>query len=175
MRTAAPHKGRPCLVCIHPKVKAIDRELLEPGAVVTDIAARFDLQRTSVGRHRRMHIAPQLKAETVEAFEAGETARGASLTERIDGLFEKASGLLIKMEEQGDFRGATAAIREMRGCLELIGKIAGQIDAGTTINVFAGPAWVSMQTTVIQALAPFPDARAAVVRALDVPLAIEAA
>ena len=170
MRAAEPHKGRPCTTCTHPNARAIDRELLEPGAILKEIAARYPpLVPSSLARHRKLHIAPVLKSETVEAFNQSEIARGATLTERIDGLFEKASSLLQSMEEQKDFRGATGAIREMRGCLELLGKIAGQIDPGTTINVFNAPAWVTMQTNVITALAAFPEARMAVVEALKAP------
>ena len=170
MRAAEPHKGRPCTVCAHPNIKAIDRELLELGANLTEIAARYPpLIRTSIARHRKMHIAPVLKAETVEAFEVAEIARGASIEERVDALFVRADGLLQAMEDAKDYRGATAAIREMRGCLELIGKLRGQIDAGVTVNVFAGPAWVAMQTRVIMALEPHPAARAAVVEALQAP------
>ncbi len=170
MRTAAPHKGRPCTVCAHANLKAIDRELLEPGASLTEIAARYPpLVRTSLGRHRTLHIASVLKAETVQAFDADQAAHGLDLTERVDKLFDRANDLLTAMQAEKDFRGATTAIREMRGCLELLGKLRGEIADSTTINVFASPTWVTVQTNVLAALAPYPEAKAAVVLALDVP------
>lgn len=172
MRRAEPHKGRPCLTCKHPMKVAIDRDLVTPGVPLIAIAKQYGLHRHALARHRKQCVASLIKAEAVQAHAADEAEHGASLTERVDALYAKADSYLEKMVEAGDFRGATAAVRELRGCLELIGKLHGQIDPGTTINVFNGPAWVTMQTNVLAALALYPDARAAVVRALDVPDAV---
>ena len=82
-------------------------------------------------------------------------------------LKEIASALL-KTEEAEDWRAATGAIREARGCLELLGKLAGELQQeGQTINVIVSPQWVELRTTIIEALEPHPDAKSTVLRALQ--------
>jgi hypothetical protein len=46
---------RPCLVCTHPDRNAIET-LICTGASDYDVGRRFDLERVSIGRHRRLHL-----------------------------------------------------------------------------------------------------------------------
>jgi len=47
--------ARPCLVCTHPSRHAIE-ELNSAGASDYEVGRRFDLERVSIGRHRRLHL-----------------------------------------------------------------------------------------------------------------------
>ncbi len=49
---------------------------------------------------------------------------------------DKALGVLKKAEGAKDWRASIAAIREARGCVELIGKVAGQLKDAPTLNPF---------------------------------------
>ena len=69
-------------------------------------------------------------------------------------------------EEGKDLRIALGAIREARGCVELLGKLAGELQDGATVNVFISAEWQTVQTAILDALAPHPDARIAVAMAL---------
>ncbi len=46
-------------------------------------------------------------------------------------------------------------------------KLSGDLDAGTTLNLTVAPAFITVQAAILTALDPFPDARRAVVRALE--------
>ena len=50
--------------------------------------------------------------------------------------------------------------------MELLGKLAGQLQASPTINVILMPEWRELQTAILKALAPHRDARLAVTSAL---------
>jgi len=82
-------------------------------------------------------------------------------------LQTRALNILSKTEEAEDWRAATGAIREARGCLELLGKLAGELQEGQTVNVIVSPQWVELRTTIIGALEPHPEAKFAVLRALQ--------
>ena len=79
--------------------------------------------------------------------------------------------ILDSAEKAGDRRTALAAIREARGNIELLGKLAGELQEGQTVNVVVSPGWQRVRATVITALLPYPEARAAVAGQL---LALEA-
>ena len=56
--------------------------------------------------------------------------------------------------------------------MDLIGTLLGELDDGPTVNVLVAPEWVTVRSTVLAALGPYPEARAAVAQHL---LSLEAA
>ena len=48
-------------------------------------------------------------------------------------------GILDKAERADDHRSAIAAIREARSCVELLGKLAGELKDAPTINIVMMP------------------------------------
>jgi len=87
--------------------------------------------------------------------------------QQISDLQARALNILSKTEEAEDWRAANAAIREVRGCLELLGKLAGELKEGQTINVTVSTQWVELRTSIIQALEPYPEAKSGVLGALE--------
>ncbi len=152
---------RVCTVCNHPNKVEIDRMLVE-GEPYRSIAERFSLSSTSTYRHKS-HINRTL----LKANEVREIARSDSLLEQLRDLQTRALNILSKTEEAEDWRAATGAIREARGCLELLGKLAGELQEGQTVNVIVSPQWVELRTTIIKALEPHPEAKFTVLRALQ--------
>lgn len=47
--------GRPCSICEHPRVEAIERDL-RGGKADRAVARRFDTNATSIRRHRTTHM-----------------------------------------------------------------------------------------------------------------------
>ncbi len=86
-------------------------------------------------------------------------------------LFARATKMLDNAEFSGKAADMRGALRECRQTLELIGKLKGQIDQSASVAIFTGPTWLSVQSRIIDALEPHPLARAAVVRALEAPIA----
>ena len=58
------------------------------------------------------------------------------------------------------------AVEQARRCLELLGRLRGELRNEVTINLVHTPDWVRFRTLLLDALSPYPEARAAVVRAL---------
>ena len=84
----------------------------------------------------------------------------------MQALQEKALALLTKAEQSGDLRTALQGVREARGCLELKARLEGELKDGQTVNVLIMPEWQTIRTLVVEALAPYSEARIVVAEAL---------
>lgn len=143
---------RKCKTCHHPKRQNIDKKLIE-GISIRNIAKQFSLSPTSVHRHKA-HI-PEILSK---AKDIKEKAHSESLMEQISSLQARALNILSKTEQAEDWRAANGAIREVRGCLELLGKLAGELKEGQSVNIIVSPQWVRLRTSIIEALEPHPEA-----------------
>lgn len=113
---------RTCTICKHPQREGMDAALVaaEP---LRSIAERFGTSATALHRHKVDHVSRAL----VRAAEARELAHDGKLLDQVKGLIARAQSILSKAEARGDHRTALAAIREVRGTLELLGKITGEL------------------------------------------------
>ncbi len=153
---------RKCTICTHAKRAEINRALVA-GEKYRNIAEQFRVTLAPLVRHRDDHI----PAALVKAKEAAEVAQADNLLAQVCDLRDRAVVILDKAEAADDLRSAIAAIREARGCVELLGKLAGQLKDAPTLNLFVTAEWKTVQVAILQALLPHPDARQAVVAALD--------
>jgi hypothetical protein len=160
--------ARPCTVCKHPKRKAIDADLASLGVSLRAIASRYDIDKTTVMRHRDGCLGRAIQAaiasrEVVRQAETGETA-----LQRVENLTTDALTILREAKEAGKPAMALAAIDRALSCVNLIAKLTGELDERPTTNVLVtSPEWLAVQGRLIAALRPFPDAAAAVRAALD--------
>jgi hypothetical protein len=153
--------GRKCSICNHEKVEEINRLLLE-GVSLRDIAGRYSVSKTSLGRHKKQHI-PAAMSKAVGAHEA---AQADDLLAQVVSLRDKALSILIKAEKAGDLRTALQGVREAKGCLELLAKLQGELQQEGTINITLAPEWVQLRTVILQAIEPFPEARSKLAQAV---------
>ena len=114
--------GPTCKTCRHASVQEIDKALLA-GQPYRSVAKQYEASPPSVYRHQQDH----LPAAMVKAVEAAELAHGGTLLEQLQSLQTKVLGILNKAEQAGDLRTALMAVREVRGTLELVGKITGEL------------------------------------------------
>ena len=114
--------ARTCTICKHNQRDAIESALID-GQPYRNIAERFAVSATALHRHKARDISKAL----ARAAEAQEMSRDRDLLERVRDLVESAHGILATAEARGDHRTALAAIREVRGTLELLGKITGEL------------------------------------------------
>jgi hypothetical protein len=97
--------------------------------------------------------------------------------ERIEDLYTRARAVLDAAESEGKASLSLAAIREARGLVETLAKITGELDERSTmqvVNVMTSPEWVAIRLAVMEELAAFPEAAAAVAARLDGLPALEA-
>lgn len=157
--------ARACTVCNHEALAAIDRELVA-GRSMRQIALNHPpLSEWAVSRHRDAH----LSAALVATVRNSEGRRARSLLSRVEGIVTEAEGILTGAKETGKVSSALAAIRELRGLYELLGRLTGELkpdSAVTVVNVQQDPQWLAIRSRLLMALAPYADARNAVIAAL---------
>ncbi len=113
---------RICTVCTHPQKEDINK-LLVAGTPSRNIAARFGASASAVFRHKQDHLPRAL----VAAAEARGITHGASLLDQLRDLQARARQILDEAANSGDLRTALMAVREARGCVELIAKATGEL------------------------------------------------
>jgi hypothetical protein len=90
------------------------------------------------------------------------------LLDQVDHLKDRVSTILDRAEAENNPRLALMAARELRGCLDLLGRVMGELNPSTTtLNVLLSPQWLHIRSTLFSALDVYPDARIAVVRGLS--------
>ena len=153
---------RRCTVCDHPQRHGIDKALVT-GAPYRSVAKRFGLSDSAVYRHKTEHLPTHL----LKAREAEEVAQADDLLEQVRNLQTHALDILNRAEKAGDLRTALAAISQARGNLELLGKLAGELDERPVVNLNISPEWLELRAVIVGALEPHPAAHTAVLRALE--------
>ena len=115
--------ARRCSICQHADREAIDSSLIR-GEPLRSIAGRQGLSSTALHRHKVAHLPKAL----ARAQEAQEIVRADSLLEEVGALLARTDTIYTESVAAGDMRLALSAIREKRGCLELLGKVTGELD-----------------------------------------------
>jgi len=147
-----------CTVCRHSERAAIDSALVA-GESVRSVASRYvTLSGRSLGhmalyRHKDEH----LPAALAKAQEAASVAQADDLLAQVRMMQSRALGILDTAEAAGQLLVALAAIREVRGCLELLGKLVGQLDERPQVNLVLAPQWPRLVQGLREALAAHPD------------------
>ncbi len=153
---------RRCTICTHDKRDDIDQALVARQPVRA-IARQYGVSKDALLRHHDDH----LPAALVRAQEATEAAQADNLLAQVTDLRDRAIGILDTAEAEEDLKAAIAAIREARGCVELLAKLAGQLQAAPTFNPVLMPEWREFQAAILAALGPHAEARLAVASALS--------
>ena len=146
-----------CTICLHPQLHEIEQALITSQSFRA-VAVRFGTSATALFRHKQDHLPVAL----LSAQKAGAVAHGDSLLEQVRALQTKTLTILARVEAAGQLTIALQAVREARGCLELLAKLLGELNHGPTVNILLAPEWQRLRSTIITALAPFPEARQAV-------------
>ena len=150
-----------CTVCRRADQHAIDCALLS-GEPFRSIAVRTGVSKSALVRHRVKCVPRDLSAARL----AKEIAEADLLLADVTRLQRRANAILAKAEALGDLRTALSAIRELRGTIELLARLAGELRDATQVNVLVTPEYQQVRTLIVRTLAPFPEARAAVALAL---------
>ncbi len=129
--------ARSCTVCMNPDREVIDRALVE-GRSYRDVARQFGGTKDSMSRHHKGHLSPALTRVAQRREERGaETALN-----RLEHLYEKADRVLDAAEEAGSTGIQLAAIRELRGIVETLARVTGELrpeSTGVTVNILQSP------------------------------------
>lgn len=154
-----------CSICTHDELEAIDQAIVLGKQSYRDIARQYGVSKDAVARHRP-HVSRSLSQVVAERQTAGAT----SALDRLEELHTRAMRVLDAAEKDGKASLQLGAIRELRGLVETLAKITGELDERSTVqvlNVATAPEWVAIRGALMQALAPYPDAAQAVAVALE--------
>jgi hypothetical protein len=151
---------RTCTVCAHEDAVLINEALVLHKISNRSIAKQYGVDHNAVQRHRE-HI-PQL---LVKAAEAEEIAQADDLVHEIKTMVNRVRAFIDKAEAANDGREFRANAAEWRKQVELLAKIAGELQQeGTTNNyVIISPV---VTEAIAAALRPYPEAGYAVSDAL---------
>jgi hypothetical protein len=170
---------RPCSICRHSQRAAIDRELVA-GTPVTRIAAEYRVSDDALARHKAAHLPAVLArarqdherahladlAGQVAAQEKQEQAHALDVVQQLKVINQISNAILHEARQARDAHTALRAIDRVQRQIELQARLLGELDERPQVNVLLAPEWVSIRGTVLSALAPFPEARAAVAQQL---------
>jgi hypothetical protein len=151
-----------CTVCQHPDIDKINARLIA-GASSRALAREFDLGYKAVQNHNNRHLPKQMvKAKALQDEQSADR-----LLERVEDLYNKALLLIDKADSDQKWQAAATAIKEARNCLELTGKLIGTLKTGHVTNITYNTEFVQARVAIYEALLPFPEARQAVIAALE--------
>ena len=145
----------------HPQRAEIDAAILA-GVPNRRIATRWNVSEAAIRRYR----AGGFPAALARGKDAGDIAHADDLLVQLATLQASALRIGTRAEAEGDLRTALAAVRELVRVVELLAELQGELSRQPQINVLISPEWVEVRAVVLAALAPYPDARAAVAGAL---------
>ncbi|WP_292417670.1 sporulation transcriptional regulator SpoIIID [Methanoregula sp.] len=168
-----------CTICSSPRRTDIEAAIVN-GRTVRSIAEEFGVSKSTVHRHKNEgHICRTMQKAAGSPL-CPDDKRGdiVAITQAEDmvkwtkGLLGKAVRILDAAEAEGDKRTALAGIREARASIEtlynLTNSVAGMNVRDLTVNQGVSPKEYSETISrVIRALEPYPDARIAVLAALE--------
>lgn len=116
--------ARKCTICIHKDRNKIDLALVNPNETLRTISERFGISKSALKRHKESgHIIRKVRTSII----AKEEKEALTFFEEINDLKTKAKALHALAFGEGDVRGACAALRELRGAIELGGKATGDL------------------------------------------------
>jgi hypothetical protein len=153
---------RTCTICSHPARERIDSELVRR-TPYRNIAQRFSVSGTALSRHLNEHLAEYVQ----KALSEYATEKGVKVLERLSGVLGRLEGFLDEAEEQRDARSFVVVAAELRKELELLAKLQGDLDQEGAVNLTVHPEWIEIRNVLVATLGRFPDAREAVMGALE--------
>lgn len=170
-------RGPKCSVCSHPERWRI--ELLKAGGASGNaIGEKFGVSSDALHRHWAHHVTADAKASYLAGpadmarLHERTAAEGESVLDYLRIVRTSLMSALAACSEAGDARGVAIVSAQLIAVLERLGKITGEIaqiaHGATNINVAIvnSPEFARAQAAILRALAPFGDARMAVVAAL---------
>lgn len=152
---------RTCTICNHREREAIDKALVDGGAF-RNIAQHFAVSATALFRHKAEH----LPATMVKAAEAEDVAHAIDVVRQLRDINKAALAVLTDARKDRDGELSLKAIDRIQRQIELQAKLLGELSDAPQVNVLVAPEWLTIRSTLVSVLAPFPEARAALSGAL---------
>ncbi len=156
-----------CSICTHPQRAELEKALVS-GEPLRDIVRRCPasrpVSRSALHRHKRDHLPAQL----LKAVEQEDVGHAIDVVRQLKAINVACLEILQKSRADGAHAISLRAVDRIQKQIELQAKLLGELQdgGGPTVNVLVAPEWHELRVTVLQALTPYPEARAAVAEVL---------
>ena len=120
---------RSCTICSHPERAQIDRALVD-GTSLRTIAGQYRTPKSTLGVHKK-HLVPALTL----AKQAERVTEATSLLSRVERIMSRVETICEAATREREWLPAISASRELRGCLELLGRLSGELQSGTQVGI----------------------------------------
>lgn len=151
--------------------------MLAGGASVRAICTRFGVQKNACWRHGKLHMSQERRAALIAGpLKMHELAQKAaeldlSLLDYLGLIRSTLLGQFTTAAEVGDRNGVSTVSGRLLECLRMQAQLTGEISKATStvtnnVAVINHPVVADLQALLIRTLAPYPEARQAVVIAL---------
>lgn len=166
-----------CTICAHEQRYQIELALVS-GVSCRAIGKKYNVSRDAAWRHLRNHVPPERRAELVAGpLKPAELAQraadeGLTLLEYVPMVRNSLMARFLAASEADDRQGTALVAGRLLDCLRLTAQLSGELaKAGATITnniaILQSPLMADLQSMLIRTLAPFPDARDAVLGGLE--------
>lgn len=155
--------ARSCSICAREDVEQIDRDILA-GVSFPTLHERYGASVGALHRHS-VHLKQELDIKPVLQIGDMETA-----VSRVRELEARADKLYKDSVKSGDRLNTVRALKEMREIVELCAKLTGELNQQQTVvhqHLHVTPEWAALRSVMLRALQPYPEARAALIEALE--------
>ena len=113
-----------CTICRHPEKLAIEDLLLRNRLSLRVVAERTGVSAWALHRHKR-HLSQAV-------IDAAQVAGASSLLARIEAVLAEVQDIATKAKRSKDWPAALQALKELRVCLQLIGRVSGELQQQPT-------------------------------------------
>src|SRR5229473_7118595 len=119
---------RRCTICHHPQHEEIAVSLFRDGTRAT--ARRFQVSLPALDRHKGHLPGTIAKAQQAEVM-----CEATSLLARVESLMHESAKIAAAAKQEKNWPAATSALREARGCLELLAKLRGELQQAGSLHL----------------------------------------
>jgi hypothetical protein len=133
------------------------------GEPLRSIAGRTGLAKSSLQRHKRDCI----PRDVIQARQFGKIADADMLLGQVCSLQQRSEQILANAEQSKDYKIALAAVRELKGLLELQSKFVAANQNGQSSGGLLTPEYLQLRSTILEALNAYPQAKLALASKLS--------
>ncbi len=112
-----------------------------------------------------MHATSLVRQQVAQ--EAADARQVLDVLQQLKAINASSLAILKESRDNKQHSIALQAIDRVHRQIELQAKLLGDLQQEGTTNITINAQWLSIRTVLMQALAPFPEARAAVAAALE--------
>ncbi len=152
---------RVCTVCTHAARTTIDDRLVH-GVPFRTIAEQYDVSPQALIRHKNDH----LPAAMIKAKEETDVRHAIDIVQQLKAINAACWQVLKEARDKRDHALVLRATDRVFKQIELQAKLIGELEQEGTTNITINAQWLSIRAVLVQALAPYPEARAAAAAAL---------